>query len=134
MVSAASVANQGRKMTAWRQLAVLTSQLLIEIMSNPLREESSSRTGNQEWPFSRSGYVWRLPEVPQPEDARQIRISRTAFRAFMSRYDVPTSFVAAISRMYQTRGSGFREHSISNKSGSIWEHWCAASLCGDQLQ
>jgi hypothetical protein len=53
-----------------------------------------------------------------PDDAQKLRISPTAFRHLIKKHGIPASMIAALSRPYQTTGTGTRDF------GNIWTYWC----------
>ena len=65
-----------------------------------------------------SQFLVRSNSTPLPPDAKRLRISPAAFSFLCQKLHVPAAFVAALSRYYQTCGTGFRE-----LSGS-WDYWC----------
>ncbi|KAH0536480.1 hypothetical protein FGG08_006661 [Glutinoglossum americanum] len=71
-----------------------------------------------------SRFLVRSSKIPIPEDARKLRISPTAFRSLISRFEIPAAFTAALCRHYQTCGTGFRDLSGLGTPNSTWDHWC----------
>jgi len=60
--------------------------------------------------------------LPQPRDAKRLRISGWAFRYLVSHYQVPPSFVTSVARFYQPAGKSFQIRTLSEKVFCYWYH------------
>ena len=86
-----------------------------------------------------SRFLVRSSRNPIPDDARKLRISRSAFRFLFSHFEIPAAFVAALCRHYQTCGTGYRNLSGTATSSASWDYWCLLPVrvqvpCRDDAQ